>query len=816
MQVEASREQPRLDNLALVSTFPADYLPYANRSKRPETPSCTCYWKYKRKALWLCKCCTPSSAATVIAIVFTVLAFLTALGISVYFGVLTTLYTSPVFHIFGEMWVSAGEQFETSLLDASSERFAFKALNYESRLRSTFLRSMFQHVLHDVKVYAFREPNLVVFFRLHLDRRKAAELQGITHLARTVLLQEIQNGDVFQDLVIPPESVIFTELACPGSCVTTTTSLPESNVTENITIFTSLPDMLSNSSAKEEGKTSVGLAKVLPSSLLPSEGEQNENFLGYQPQNDSAVLREGLDLEKTRNDLSVCSESDFRCTNDECVPSQTRCDRRLDCTDQSDERNCSCAEALRALRQDKKICDGFYDCWDYSDELSCPWCSGPILCPGSKTCIQRSEMCDGVQNCPSGFDEASCMKLAKDDDDVTSHIYSKEGYLMIQRQGEWKKLCLDDNDVIERGKFDVERLGNTICSALTYKNLESIVVLPSKFRDNLYYDLIPPTKKSSVNFRPSGCKDGKVVRIKCRNLECGIKSASESSTKRIVGGNSVTRGTWPWQAALYREGQFQCGGVLISDSWLLSAGHCFYHTRSSHWKARLGLLRRGNEIPTPYEEVRRITYAALHPEYVDKGFINDIALLKLDQPTSFSDHIRPICLPTPSEHISKWEGKTCTVIGWGKLIEEGHAFPDTLQEVELPVISSEECRRRTVFLPIYQITDNMFCAGYENGGRDACLGDSGGPMMCQKADGHWVLMGITSNGDGCARAGRPGVYTKVTNYVSWIRSVLTSEELEEIKTNCSSTRCRLGRCLPRENVCDGVFDCWDGDDERGC
>ena len=56
---------------------------------------------------------------------------------------------------------------------------------------------------------------------------------------------------------------------------------------------------------------------------------------------------------------------------------------------------------------------------------------------------------------------------------------------------------------------------------------------------------------------------------------------------------------------------------------------------------------------------------------------------------------------------------------------------DTLQEVQVPVISSAECRKRTLFLPLYKVTDDMLCAGYERGGRDACLGDSGGPLMCQ-------------------------------------------------------------------------------------
>lgn len=64
---------------------------------------------------------------------------------------------------------------------------------------------------------------------------------------------------------------------------------------------------------------------------------------------------------------------------------------------------------------------------------------------------------------------------------------------------------------------------------------------------------------------------------------------------------------------------------------------------------------------------------------------------------------------------------------------------DSLQEVELPVLSAAECRRRTRLLPLYRVTDDMFCAGYERGGRDACLGDSGGPLLCQVPSGSNVL-----------------------------------------------------------------------------
>lgn len=45
---------------------------------------------------------------------------------------------------------------------------------------------------------------------------------------------------------------------------------------------------------------------------------------------------------------------------------------------------------------------------------------------------------------------------------------------------------------------------------------------------------------------------------------------------RVVGGGGAAAGAWPWQAALYRDGDFQCGATLIADQWLLSASHCFY------------------------------------------------------------------------------------------------------------------------------------------------------------------------------------------------------------------------------------------------
>ena len=68
----------------------------------------------------------------------------------------------------------------------------------------------------------------------------------------------------------------------------------------------------------------------------------------------------------------------------------------------------------------------------------------------------------------------------------------------------------------------------------------------------------------------------------------------------------------------------------------------------------------------------------LHPRYLDRGFINDIALLRLDRPLRFSRYIRPICLPSSpeaaDEDVNAFTGQLTTTIGWGKLYEHGRVF----------------------------------------------------------------------------------------------------------------------------------------------
>lgn len=565
---------------------------------------------------------------------------------------------------------------------------------------------------------------------------------------------------------------------------------------------------------------------------------------------------------------SVCQNpSQFQCGSGECISEFSRCNLVQDCRDNSDEMNCTCSDFLKSKFLNRKICDGIVDCWDHSDESNCDWCQpGQFICSGSSQCIEQNQVCDGTTDCESGDDEKTCVTLAPDLPAANSLNYHHEGYLMVRKKGVWGKLCLENFErVTSRADttWTVSDLGQAVCKTLTFNDFTrverqedqslitraaprlppsfpttmartsapSIATTPTYFEIHVTNSLTLPSRarslshegdsatdlRLSLEFEKTSCPKKDVVRVTCSNLQCGMRPRAVSHRARIVGGNNSGPGSWPWHAALYKEGEYQCGATLINSRWLVSAGHCFFGATDNYWVARLGALRRGTKFPSPYEQLRHITHIFIHPEYEDTGFINDISLLRVEEPVKFTDYVRPVCLPPPGAPVR--QGRLCTLVGWGQLFEVGKIFPDTLQEVQVPLISTSECRKRTVFIPLYRITDDMFCAGYDRGGRDACLGDSGGPLMCQEPDGGWQLVGVTSNGYGCARPHRPGVYTKVVKYLDWMNQVMEltkNERVVPVSVRCEGRRCPLGQCLPRTSICNGFVECSDGSDERNC
>ncbi|XP_067237782.1 trypsin-3-like [Chanodichthys erythropterus] len=238
---------------------------------------------------------------------------------------------------------------------------------------------------------------------------------------------------------------------------------------------------------------------------------------------------------------------------------------------------------------------------------------------------------------------------------------------------------------------------------------------------------------------------------------------------KIVGGQNANKGSWPWQASLHRisSGSHFCGGSLITKDWVLSAAHCFESIAASNIKIYLG--RQQQLGLNPNEISRTVTQVIPHPSYSTSTQNNDIALLQLSSPVTFTDYIRPVCLAAAGSAFGG--GTKSWITGWGKLNSGDTSLPNTLQEVQIPIVNNSVCK--TVYGSI--ITSNMLCAGVNEGGKDSCQGDSGGPMV-NKNDSLWVQSGIVSFGRDCGLPKFPGVYTRVSEYQSWINSKISSNQ----------------------------------------
>ncbi|XP_067394926.1 coagulation factor IX-like isoform X2 [Emydura macquarii macquarii] len=240
--------------------------------------------------------------------------------------------------------------------------------------------------------------------------------------------------------------------------------------------------------------------------------------------------------------------------------------------------------------------------------------------------------------------------------------------------------------------------------------------------------------------------------------------AAEDADTRITAGSFCHRGHCPWQVLIRNSRDYGfCGGSLISSRWVVTAAHCIDITRPHHITVG-DFDKHQREVKEQRIEVQQ---SWTHPHYDSDNYNGDIALLYLRSKVIFNEYVLPICLPNPNlATLLTAEGRQGMVSGWGATYHKG---PGTrfLMKVKLPIVSMETCRQSTEKL----ITDNMFCAGYTASAQDACKGDSGGPFAVSYRN-TWYLLGIVSWGEGCAEEGKYGAYTRVANYVPWIKEVV--------------------------------------------
>ncbi|XP_043926515.1 vitamin K-dependent protein C [Protopterus annectens] len=250
---------------------------------------------------------------------------------------------------------------------------------------------------------------------------------------------------------------------------------------------------------------------------------------------------------------------------------------------------------------------------------------------------------------------------------------------------------------------------------------------------------------------------------------CG-KLQNEGEVIRVVGGEMRKKGDSPWQVMLYDDKRFICGAVLIHHNWVLTAAHCLKELGS--FRVKLGKYQR--KITEKSELIIPVTRQIIHPNYTQVNNDNDIALLHLEKSSNFSTFIIPVCLPNKglSERELMNPGKIMTVSGWGYLSEDSKSRSDILMYIDIPLANHTLCSE----VMSNTVTENMICAGEPGVIKDACKGDSGGPMVT-KYKNTTFLVGLVSWGEGCGQVDRYGVYTRVSNYLHWIRQVILPDKV---------------------------------------
>ncbi|XP_047035703.1 venom serine protease 34-like isoform X3 [Helicoverpa zea] len=235
---------------------------------------------------------------------------------------------------------------------------------------------------------------------------------------------------------------------------------------------------------------------------------------------------------------------------------------------------------------------------------------------------------------------------------------------------------------------------------------------------------------------------------------CGVRRQL-----RIVGGNETGVNEYPMMVAIadVRISEIKCGGVIISDRYVLSAAHCINGQSVSNFALVVGEhdVTIGDSSAT---RAYRIEQFLIHPQFTESNYDYDIAILRSASRIEFSEYVGPACLPF--KFNTDFAGRKVTILGWGTKFFGGPKS-NVLLKADVDVISQSVCRNQI------QVTDRQMCT--YTPGKDACQDDSGGPVLyTDPATGLLFNVGIISFGSSCASG--PGVNTRVTALLNWILS----------------------------------------------
>ncbi|XP_012716135.2 tryptase-2 [Fundulus heteroclitus] len=257
-------------------------------------------------------------------------------------------------------------------------------------------------------------------------------------------------------------------------------------------------------------------------------------------------------------------------------------------------------------------------------------------------------------------------------------------------------------------------------------------------------------------------------------LQSSAGSMGAAVGSSIIGGEEAPEGKWPWLVYLdivtdSGKRKWHCSGTILNEMWVLTAGRCWDDELWSRWD-RTGVWIGTHDLDMPskrYMNVDRIQRSGdFKPE--GKGFVNDIALIKLNKTLNFFKEGAKVKLPTDDDTFDA--SSECWIAGWGGDSKSEPTTARVLQQAKISILPQEKCNS---LFPNTMEQRNVMCAGDAKGQKSACDGDYGDPLMCRRGN-DFVQVGIMSFGtpDGCNKPDGPSIYTRVSSYMGFIKAYI--------------------------------------------